>query len=227
MHRSFQCTIWMATAILVVVSTSLFAQQTGSVVGTVSDQSGAVVAHAAVTLTNAQTADVRTTPTNTDGFFAFSGVQSGDYLVTIEAKGFQRAKQSGIHVSPGDRRNLNVSMAIGTESTTVTVQAGSSAVVVDSGDLSSTLSAGNIRKLALQGRDVTELLKTLPGFNVNTAITECRTSRVTTRRSRASPRRSAGEFRAMELQSARAEQTWSLMALTLSTQAATATPIRR
>lgn len=169
MRRSTSRAIWMAAAILLVLSTSLFAQQTGSIVGTVTDQSGAVIAHAQVTLTNAQTRDVRTNTTNGEGFFAFSGVESGDYAVKIESKGFQGAQQTAIHVSPGDRRNLNVSLAIAAESATVTVQAGSSTVVVDSGDLSSTLSAGNIRKLALQGRDVTELLKTLPGFNVDTS----------------------------------------------------------
>src|SRR5579863_10093711 len=98
MRRSLQWTIWIAAAIFVVVSTSLFAQQTGSIVGTVSDQSGAVVAHAVVTIANSQTRDMRTTSTNSEGFFAFSGVESGDYAVKIESKGFQGAQQTAIHV---------------------------------------------------------------------------------------------------------------------------------
>jgi hypothetical protein len=159
----------LIVVIFVALATSLMAQQTGSVVGTVADQTGAIVPHAKVTLTNLQTKEVRTINTNGEGFFAFSGVASGDYAVRVEAKTFRAAEQSGIHVSPGDRRNLNVSLAVATESTSVTVVATQSAIVVDSGDLSSTLNEGNIRKLSLQGRDVTELLKTLPGFNVNTS----------------------------------------------------------
>ena len=156
-------------AILVALTTSLSAQQTGSIVGTVADQTGAVVGHAKVTLTNAQTKDVRTTTSNGEGFFAFNGATVGDYTVKVESQGFRPAQQTGIHVDPGDRRNLNVSLAIAAGDASVTVVADSSSIVVDSGDLSSTLNAGNIHKLALQGRDVTELLKTLPGFNANTS----------------------------------------------------------
>lgn len=154
---------------LVAFSASLFAQQTGSIVGTVADQTGAVVSHAKVTLTNAQTKDVRNTTSNAEGFFAFSGVAAGDYFVKVELKGFQSAELTGIHVSPGDRRDLSVSLGVASESASVTVVAGSSEIKVDSGDLSSTLSAKEIGNLSLQGRDVTELLKTMPGFNMNTA----------------------------------------------------------
>jgi len=158
----------MAT-ILVALSTLLLGQQSGSVVGTVADPSGAVVPNAKVTLTNTQTKDVRATVSNAEGFFAFSGAESGDYSVKVEANGFRSVQQFGLHVGPGDRRNLNVSLLVATQSTSVTVMAGGSSIVVDSGDLSSELNADNIKKLSLQGRDVTELLKTLPGFNVNTS----------------------------------------------------------
>lgn len=168
MRRSILRTILMLT-ILVALSSSIFAQQTGSVVGTVADQSGAVVARARVTLTNTQTSDIRNTTSNAEGFFAFSGTEAGNYTVKVESQGFRSAEETGIHVGPGDRRNLNVTLGIATADATVTVVAGGSSIVVDSGDLSSTLYESNIKKLALQGRDVTELLKTLPGFNVNTS----------------------------------------------------------
>ncbi len=155
---------------LVALSIPLVAQQTGSIVGTVADQTGAVVPNANVTLTNTETKDTRHTITNGEGFFAFSGTVAGDYSVKIESSGFQPAEQTGIHLSPGDRRNLNVSLAVGTASEHVTIEVNASQVqVVDSGDLSSTLDAKNIRNLALQGRDVTELVRTLPGFNNNTS----------------------------------------------------------
>jgi hypothetical protein len=159
----------MAT-VLVALSASLWAQQTGSVVGTVTEQTGAVLPHANVTLTNRQTKDIRTTTSNNEGFFAFSGVVSNDYSVKVEAKGFQSVEQTGVHISPGDRRNVNVSLAVASESASITVEATASAMVVDSGDLSSTVDASEISKLALTGRDVTELLKTLPGFNQLTSM---------------------------------------------------------
>src|ERR1019366_1990732 len=159
----------LIATILIVISPLLSAQQTGSIVGTVADPTGAVVPHAKVTLTNTQTRDTRNTTSNAEGFFAFSGSVVGDYTVKIESQGFRGVEQTGIHVGPGDRRNLNVTLAVGASDATVTVVAAGSSAVVDSGDLSSTLYDSNIKKLALQGRDVTELLKTLPGFNVNTS----------------------------------------------------------
>ncbi|HKO18606.1 MAG TPA: TonB-dependent receptor, partial [Acidobacteriaceae bacterium] len=119
--------------------------------------------------TNTQTSDIRNTISNAEGFFAFSGTEAGNYTVKVESQGFRSAEETGIHVGPGDRRNLNVTLGVATADATVTVNAGGSSIVVDSGDLSSTLYESNIKKLALQGRDVTELLKTLPGFNVNTS----------------------------------------------------------
>jgi hypothetical protein len=158
----------LVVLILVVFSTLLTAQQSGSVVGTVADKTSAVVTHAKVTLINTATKDARTTTTGPEGFFTFSGVVVGDYSVEIESQGFQTAKQSGIHVSPGDRRNLNVILAIGTTNEQITVVASASAVTVDSADLSSLLNGKQIGDMALTGRDVTELIKTLPGFNTFT-----------------------------------------------------------
>src|ERR1019366_5230656 len=149
--------------ILFVISPLLNAQQTGSIVGTVADPVGAVVPNAKVTLTNKATADTRTTTTNREGFFSFSGAVASDYSVKVESIGFRSAEQSDIHLSPGDRHNLNVSLAVGTGTETVTVEA--SAITVDSGDLSSTIGADEISKMAITGRDVTELIKTMPGFN--------------------------------------------------------------
>jgi hypothetical protein len=164
MHRWILRATLIAT-VLIVISPLLSAQQTGSIVGTVADSTGAVVPHAKATLINSGTAETRSTTTNTDGFFVFSGVVSGDYTVKIESKGFRPAEQSGIHLSPGDRRNVNVSLAVGAGTENVTVEANASSVIVDSGDLSSVLSQDDISKTALTSRDVTELIKTMPGFN--------------------------------------------------------------
>jgi hypothetical protein len=154
----------MAT-ILVALSASLLAQQTGSIVGSVLDKNGAVITKAQVTLTNVATKDVRTTTTNAEGFFSFNSVVSGDFSVKVVSKGFQTAEETGIHISPGDRRDLNVTLSVATGNESITVVANQSTITVDSGDLSSTVDTGQIQKLALTGRDVTELIKTLPGFN--------------------------------------------------------------
>ena len=111
--------------VLFALLTSAHGQQTGSIIGTVADPTGAVVPHAKVTLINKATADTRDTTTNRDGFFSFSAVVTGDYSVKVASKGFSSAEQSGIHISPGDRRNVNVSLQVGAGTEIVTVKASS------------------------------------------------------------------------------------------------------
>jgi hypothetical protein len=151
--------------ILVALSASLVAQQTGEIVGTVTDKTSAVLPHAKVTMTNTQSKDIRTTTSNAEGFFSFSGVVSGDYSVKVESKGFQAVEDTHVHISPGDRRNLNIMLTVAAENMSITVIADQSTIAVDSGDLSATVDAGDLQKLALTGREATELIKTLPGFN--------------------------------------------------------------
>jgi len=157
-------------AALLLLQSAVFAQQTGTITGTVSDTSGAVIPGAKVVLTNPATKDTRQTVSNAEGYFTFAGVVTGTYDVTVEMKGFRSWKLTGVGVSPNDRRNLSgINLAVGTSGDTVTVEAAANQVqVVDSGERSSVLTSKDIKNLALQGRDVTELLKTLPGFNNTT-----------------------------------------------------------
>jgi len=124
----------LIATICAALSPLLSAQQTGSIVGTVEDQSGAVIVKAKVTLVNTQTKGIRSTTSNADGFFAFSGTEAGNYTVKVESQGFRRAEETGIHVGPGDRRNLNVTLAIGSTDASVTVTATESTIIVDSGN---------------------------------------------------------------------------------------------
>jgi hypothetical protein len=147
-------------------STWLLAQQTGTVSGTVSDNTGAVVPGAGVTLSNTATRDIRRTVSNGEGFFSFNAVVAGGYDLSVESSGFKTEERKGISLSPGDRRSFNIRLAVGAASQEITVEATVSGVeTVDSGERSSVLTSKDIRNLALQGRDVTELTKTLPGFN--------------------------------------------------------------
>jgi hypothetical protein len=151
---------------LLTSSVALFAQQTGMISGTVTDVSGAVVPHANVTLINAATKDVRHVTTNDEGVFVFPAAVTGDYSVQIQATGFRNWEMK-FSLHPGDRFAVKgIQLAVKTENESLTVEASTSQVqIVDSGERSSTLYAKDIRNLALEGRDVTELVKTLPGFS--------------------------------------------------------------
>ncbi|ABF39903.1 hypothetical protein Acid345_0900 [Candidatus Koribacter versatilis Ellin345] len=164
--RKSICGIFLLIGLLL-ASAAMFAQQTATISGTVTDSSGAVIPHASVTLTNNATQDVRRTTGNDSGFFVFTAVVTGNYTVKIEATSFRAWENKTISLHPGDHFNVNnIQMTVATANENVTVEAVSSQVqILDSGERSSTLYAKDIRNMALQGRDVTELTKTLPGFN--------------------------------------------------------------
>lgn len=140
---------------------------TASLGGTVIDASGAVIPQASVELKNITSGDLRSTQTNGSGVFSFSAIPSGDYTLDVKATGFNTFEQTGIHLDPGDDRSVHeVKLSIGaTENVVVTSAVGN--LNVDSGELSNTISSEEIQHLSVEGRDVTELLKILPGMAIN------------------------------------------------------------
>jgi len=77
-------------AIFVSISVLGFGQQmTGTLTGTTMDSTGAVVTNAKVTMKNEGSGDVRTTVSNTAGYFSITAIQPGTYTVSIEAPGFK------------------------------------------------------------------------------------------------------------------------------------------
>jgi Carboxypeptidase regulatory-like domain len=140
------------------------AQTTAQLTGTVQDASGGVIPGAQVTLTDEATGAARVVETNGQGLYAFPATVPGTYTIKVSAKSFQLKELTGLAVHAGDQLAIPVfSLTVGTASVTVTVSAASEMITTDSGQRTSVLDAKQIENLALQGRDVTELLKVLPG----------------------------------------------------------------
>jgi carboxypeptidase family protein len=157
----------LTVAAFLMLSITMYAQSTGLVTGTVYDKSGAVVPKATVTLTRTETADTRTTVTDERGYFSFPSVLPGSYFVKVTANGFKAWQANGVPVRPGDVRDVpNIDLAVGgtTESVEV-VDAADEVHVVDSGERSATITSQELQKMSLEGRDATELIRTLPGFS--------------------------------------------------------------
>jgi len=140
---------------------------TGSLSGTVTDSTGAVIPGASIVLRNTLSGATRTLAASNAGSFTFAGINSGDYSVTISSPNFATFTVSGIHLDPGDSRTVpSLILTPGNTSETVTVTADNGNVPLDSGERSELISAENITHLSVQGRDVTELFKILPGFAI-------------------------------------------------------------
>ena len=140
------------------------AQTTAQLTGTVQDASGAVIPNAKVTLTDLATGISRAIETNRQGLYAFPSLVPGTYSVKVDAKGFQPKEITGIELHAGDVRAVPAfSLAVGSESATVTVEASSEMIPTENGARINVLTSKDIENLALVGRDTTELLKVLPG----------------------------------------------------------------
>jgi Carboxypeptidase regulatory-like domain/TonB-dependent Receptor Plug Domain len=147
---------------------SSFAQATATIGGVVADSTGAIIPHAKIVLKNEATGDTRDSASNDSGGFTFSAVPTGNYDVSISAAGFKTFEQTEIHLDPGDQRSVrDIHLQPGAAQETVEVKTAANTINVDSGEMSSLISAEEISRLSVEGRDVTELLKILPGFAIS------------------------------------------------------------
>jgi hypothetical protein len=150
-----------------------FAQTTASLSGTVQDQSGALIPNAHVVLTNNATQDKRALESNSSGYFTFAGIIPGTYTVEITAAGFRGLRQADVAVNPGDTRNLpTLALTAGGTEETVTVQSSVNEIAPeDSAERSALLSTKDIDRLPIQSRNMSELLKILPGVTTTASGT--------------------------------------------------------
>src|SRR5258708_27135118 len=100
----------------------------GTIQGTITDPSGAVVTGAEVAVTNAATGVQTIRKSNDSGFFVLTPLQPGEYTVTIKANGFQTVTQEHVVLEALANIGLNTKLQIGTANQTVTVEGGASAL---------------------------------------------------------------------------------------------------
>jgi hypothetical protein len=131
----------------------------GTIIGQVSDQSGAVVPGAQVTLTDLSTKSTYGQPTNATGRFVFADLKPGTYDVSVVAKGFRKLSVAGQEVIVGQSVTLNMVLEVGAATQTVEVTAvpGAELQTLNS-TVGSTLGGDILLALPNQNRDATSLL---------------------------------------------------------------------
>jgi hypothetical protein len=157
-------------ALLAFVTPSASAQQlTGTLSGTVYDQSGAVIPGAKVVLKNQASGDVRTAVADGSGRFVITAVQPATYSISVSAANFTSWQENDIVMSTGDTRDIpNIKLGVGGVATKVEVIGGGAAVVpTDTSEISTSINEKMIDSFPLQGRDAGELLKIMPGMALN------------------------------------------------------------
>jgi hypothetical protein len=141
---------------------------TGTVVGTVTDTSNAVVPGASVTITLKSTAGVRSATTDNEGRYVFADVQPGVYDVAVTKQGFKSTVVTNQVVQVGLQLTENIKLQVGSVSTTVTVtEVPSAELQTLSPTVGSTLSGTVVNNLTNLSRDASTLAVLQPGQNIN------------------------------------------------------------
>ncbi len=155
------------TSLLLAVVVTIFAAQAlaqeATIVGTVTDPTGAAVANATISVTNNETGVTRDLPSNSDGQYVAPDLAIGHYTVHASATGFKAAEQKNITLDVGDRSRVDFKLTVGSAQETVTVEANAVSVQTDSGEVSNLITGQQVTQLATNGRSLYELFALAPG----------------------------------------------------------------
>src|SRR6266481_743663 len=144
---------------------------TGSILGTVTDTSGAPVNGAKVTLTNEGTSAALSTSTGPDGGYKFTPVKIGGYKLTASLQGFQTMTQTNIPVNVGADVVINFALKPGSVTEIVEVSAAPPVLETQSGSVGQVVDSRSVNDLPLNGRNFTFLAQLAAGVNTPQADT--------------------------------------------------------
>lgn len=139
----------------------------GTIVGTVSDPSGAAVPNAAIVVTDVGTNTVTKVTSDASGNYVATGLPVGTYNVTAEVPGFKKFEQTNLPLNVGDRRTVDVKLEVGSTQETVEVQADAVQVQSESGEVSDVINGQQVTQLATNGRSLYTLTALVPGASSN------------------------------------------------------------
>lgn len=143
---------------------SAFAQAvSGTILGTVTDQSGAAVAGAKITLVQKATGATRTLTSDATGEYIAPSLPIGAYTITVEMTGFSKLSLSDVQLGVDQKARIDLGLKVGQATDTVNIEGAVPLVQTESSDLSGTISESQIKNLPLNGRDFVQLTRTLPG----------------------------------------------------------------
>ena len=145
---------------------SLYAQAnaTGTLTGTVTDKSGAVVPNATAQITNAESGLSREAKTNDAGVYRFDLLPAGTYTVRISMSGFATAAFGNVGIAVSQTTTLDASLSPSTQAEVITVEAtGTPLVDTERNDISLPITTKQIEDLPLNGRDFVNLAYLAPG----------------------------------------------------------------
>ncbi len=161
-NRTVLRSAFLASAVMFGLSCAAVGQQ-ATIVGTVTDPSGAAVPNVTVTVTNVESGVAKTIQTNSAGQYVIPDLNIGHYSVKAEAAGFKAAEQKNVALQVGDRDRIDFQMQVGAVQETVTVEANTVRTQTDSGEQSSIITGQQISQISVSGRSMYQLAALVPG----------------------------------------------------------------
>jgi hypothetical protein len=153
----------LSIGMLFSASLSLYGQSTyGAIAGSVTDNSGAVVTDAKVTLTNQGTAEKRTQSSGADGLFTFVNLFAGQYRIDVEKQGFKHFVRSAIVVEVQQTTKIDASLQVGEVSQVVEVTAETPLLQSETSSLGQVVEGRKVEELPLNGRNIFNMITVSP-----------------------------------------------------------------
>jgi len=149
--------------VLLTASPYLFAQAQATIVGTVTDPSGASVPNVNIVVSNDAVGFTRNYKSNADGEYTAARIPLGNYIVTAETTGFQTIKQTGITLNAGQTLRVDLRLKLGTETQEVNVEGNATSVETDTAALSGVVVGKQISELSIPSRNFVNLALLIPG----------------------------------------------------------------
>jgi hypothetical protein len=137
--------------------------QEATIIGTVTDPSGASLPNVAVAITSVETGTVRSSTTNDTGQYVVPGLPIGRYNVSAKAAGFSAAERNDVVLNVGDRIRVDFALKVGRIQEQVTVEANAVEVQTDSGVQSTVITGAQVANLGANGRSIYSLFSLAPG----------------------------------------------------------------
>ncbi|HXP08597.1 MAG TPA: carboxypeptidase-like regulatory domain-containing protein, partial [Acidobacteriaceae bacterium] len=149
---------------IAMLATAAQAQFRASITGTVTDDSGAVVPGATLTLTDNGTNAKQVRTSDANGFYSFNALPPDHFTLNVTKDGFQDRQLVDLQLNAEQANSVNVQLTVGTKAETVTVNASTEAALdTDTPNLGTSISEREIQHMPVYQRDVTSLIQLAPG----------------------------------------------------------------
>lgn len=162
--RRFTRSLLSAVVLLGIFSVHALGQTTtGTISGTITDQTGGVIPNAKITVTSTQTGISQTVQSNGSGNYIFSALSVGDYTLAAEAPGFGVTNEKGLHLDASQDLTADVQLKPGSQTESIDVTSAAALVELRESQLTTTVERKQISDLPLNGRAAISLVQLVPG----------------------------------------------------------------